>query len=503
MQYPFWDLPFGYGILIAGVAILHAFVSHFAIGGGLYLVVNERSARKAGDNERLAFLQRLSKLFALVTLVAGAVTGVGIWFCIGLLGPAAVAVLIHNFVWMWASEWTLFVIEITAAILYYHGWKRMAPADHMKIGWIYFWAAWLSLFVINGIITYMLTPGAWLATGHLWAGFFNPTFWPSLVMRSFICVMLAGLYALFVASFMHQGAARSRIVRQNALWAICGLVGALPSLYWYWKMIPAALTSSALQNLPTPFVALHYSYWLAGGIAVLIVLFGLIIPRGMRVPVAGLLMIAGLGWFGSFEWFRESVRKPYIIVGYMYGNGLELADAEVYKKQGYLTSIAYRSGNDGADLFLHACRSCHTMTGYKALKPAFDGTDPAFVAAIVKSIRLLRGNMPPFLGTAAEADAVAAHIGQGLDRRPISAIYGLQGVALGQKVFQIRCGKCHVMGGQRDITASLAGLAREDYNNMLDSAADLGEGMPAFTGDQSERDALIAYFLTLKAGGEK
>jgi mono/diheme cytochrome c family protein len=503
MEYPFWDLPFGYGILIASVAILHVFVSHFAIGGGLYLVVNERSARKAGDSERLSFLQRLSKLFALVTLVAGTLTGVGIWFCIGLLSPAAVAVLIHNFVWMWATEWTLFVVEIAAAILYYDGWKHMTAAAHMKIGWIYFWAAWLSLFVINGIITSMLTPGAWLTTGRLWDYFFNPTFWPSLVMRTFVCVMLAGLYALLVASFLQQGTAKSRIVRQNALWAICGLVGALPSLYWYWKMIPAALTSSALQNLPTPFAALHYSYWLAGGIAVLIVLFGLLVPRGMRVPVAGLLMVAGLGWFGSFEWFRESIRKPYIIVGYMYGNGVALSDVPVYKKEGYLSSIAYRTGNNGADLFRHACRSCHTMSGYMALKPAFDGTDPPFVAATVKSIHLLRGDMPPFLGTAADADAVAAHIEQGLDRRPISAIYGLQGIALGQKVFQIRCGKCHVIGGERDITSSLAGLTRDDYDNMLDNAAEMGEGMPAFTGDPGERDALIKYFTTLKAGGEK
>ena len=102
----------------------------------------------------------------------------------------------------------------------YYGWKRMVPAGHMKIGWVYFWAAWLSLFVINGIITSMLTPGAWLTTGRLWDLFFNPTFWPSFVMRSFICVTLAGLYALLVAAWMQRGEAKTRIVRQNALWGI-------------------------------------------------------------------------------------------------------------------------------------------------------------------------------------------------------------------------------------------------------------------------------------------
>lgn len=143
------------------------------------------------------------------------------------------------------------------------------------------------------------------------------------------------------------------------------------------------------------------------------------------------------------------------------------------------------------------------MAGYKALKPAFDGTDRAFVAAIIRGTHLLKGNMPPFLGNAGEADAIAAHIETGLDRRPISLIYGLQGVALGQKVFEVRCGKCHPMGFRGDKTNSLTGLTREDYSNLLDNAADMGVGMPAFTGDRGERAALIDYLTTLKAGGEK
>jgi mono/diheme cytochrome c family protein len=215
-------------------------------------------------------------------------------------------------------------------------------------------------------------------------------------------------------------------------------------------------------------------------------------------------MAAGLGWFGSFEWLRESIRKPYIIVGYVYGNGVEVRDTDTYKRDGYLSKIAYRSGDDGADLFRHACRSCHTIQGYKPLRPAFDGTDRAFIAAIVQSAHLLaRGNMPPFLGRASEANAIGAYLEAKLDRRPLSAIYGLQGIKLGEKVFQIRCGKCHPIGSPRDKTKSLAGLAPEDYQEVLNNAAELGQGMPAFTGDETERSVLIEYFRTLKAGGEK
>ena len=117
MNYPFWDAGVGYGALMAAIAVVHVFISHFAIGGGLYLVVTEQLARRRGDAARLAYLERLTKIFVLVTLVLGALTGVGIWFVIGLLSPGATELLIHHFVWGWAIEWTFFVVEILAAIL--------------------------------------------------------------------------------------------------------------------------------------------------------------------------------------------------------------------------------------------------------------------------------------------------------------------------------------------------------------------------------------------------
>jgi hypothetical protein len=82
MGYPFCDVGIGYGVLMAVIAILHVFVSHFAIGGGLYLVVTETAARRAGDTQKLEFLRGLTKFFVLVTLVFGALTGVGIWFTV-------------------------------------------------------------------------------------------------------------------------------------------------------------------------------------------------------------------------------------------------------------------------------------------------------------------------------------------------------------------------------------------------------------------------------------
>ena len=45
MNYPVWYLPeIGGGLLIAIIAVLHVFVSHFAVGGGLYLIYAEKRA---------------------------------------------------------------------------------------------------------------------------------------------------------------------------------------------------------------------------------------------------------------------------------------------------------------------------------------------------------------------------------------------------------------------------------------------------------------------------
>jgi mono/diheme cytochrome c family protein len=501
MNYPFWDIDIGYGWLMGGIAVLHVFISHFAIGGGLYLVMAETSARRANDAFRLEFLQRLSKFFVLVSVVSGALTGVGIWFIIGLLNPQATEALIHHFVWGWATEWTFFVVEISAALIYYYGWKTMSARNHIIVGWIYFGAAWLSLVVINGIVCFMLTPGTWLQTGNFWDGFFNPTYWPSLVFRTGICLFLAGLYALAVGASGKLNNERLSLVRYNALWAVVGLVIMLPTYFWYFHSIPDAIRTKAAEAMPTVLARINEgsALWLA--LIVLVVLLGLVLPRLYTRPIGIVIMALGLVWFGQFEWMRESIRKPYVIHGFMYGNGIDVASTESLKADGLLPHIAYRTGDDGADLFRHACRSCHTVDGYKALKPYFVGTDEAFIAAMIRGVGVMKGNMPPWLGTEHESQLLAAHLYSQTDHRTLAQIYGLSGVELGRKVYDIRCGSCHQVGGFNDKSASLVGLSETEYNDLLDMAGEMADEMPDFTAPTEERQAMIQYLETLSKGG--
>ena len=88
MNYPFWDIPYlGSGWVIGMIAIFHVMISQFAVGGGLYLPMAERKALREGRADWLKELVGYSKFFLVLTGVFGTISGVGIWFAIGLTNP--------------------------------------------------------------------------------------------------------------------------------------------------------------------------------------------------------------------------------------------------------------------------------------------------------------------------------------------------------------------------------------------------------------------------------
>jgi cytochrome bd-type quinol oxidase subunit 1 len=254
MNYPVWELTtFGGGFWIALVAVVHVYVAHFAVGGGLFLIFCEMKGYRENSQPILDYTRKHTKFFLLLTMVFGGLTGVGIWFTISLLSPAATSVLIHTFVFGWATEWVFFVGEIVALFVYFYTFGKMARRQHLTIGWIYFICAWMSLFIITGIIDFMLTPGAWLENSSFWSGFFNPTFWPSLFFRSFIAMVFASLFALVSAAFLPDDTTRQTMVRFAVKWMPLPFVLMLASAYWYLNAVPADIRSVMLRR---------YCFWL-------------------------------------------------------------------------------------------------------------------------------------------------------------------------------------------------------------------------------------------------
>jgi mono/diheme cytochrome c family protein/cytochrome bd-type quinol oxidase subunit 1 len=436
VNYPLWSLP-APGLLVACVAILHVFISHFAVGGGLFLVVTERKARREHDDEMLGYVRRHSAFFMLLTLVLGAVTGVGIWFTIGLVHPQATSSLILIFVWAWAIEWTFFVIEIAAAMVYYYGWDRLDAATHERVGWVYFWAAWLSLAVINGILAFMLTPGAWLTTGNMWDGLINPTYWPSLAARTFTAIGLAGLYVLLTAAGLANRDLKARVTKYAAWW-ILPMTLALPlAVVWFlWAAshagvevlevlglkaaslgdIAAALISGSVSGYPPAIVAGRAVIVASLATLLMTLLVAFWRPRAYGRLAALAVLAAAIVAMGGGEWVREDLRKPYIVGRYMFVNGVRLAPAwtqavaatepavrddrfelSALRQAGVLRSASWtrlqpstasadplqRAEADGREVFRLSCTMCHTIDGYLAIRPLVADRSQEAIASVL------------------------------------------------------------------------------------------------------------------------
>ena len=434
MNYPLWEVPLlGGGLIIAIIAIPHIFVSHFAIGGGIFLAWTERRAIKTGDSYMLDFVRKNTLFFVLITLVFGAVTGVGIWYSIALVHPPATSALIHNFVFGWAIEWVFFVLEISAALIYYYSWGRVAPKVHNAIGWVYAISAWLSLVIINGILTFMLTPGDWLAEGGFWTGFFNPTYFPSVIIRTCVCLALAWLYMLFMASREEPSEERDRLVKYISKWLLPALIGLPIFGGWFIFEMPQLareMTQGAAAAV-TMFTAL--SVLLTGILIVFAYFAGYRNPRSVTPQWAILLMVLGLAVTGSTEWVREAVRKPYVIYGYMYSNGIHppngiqpesgltgpqalAQEVERLRSTGVLSQARWTTTREitpenelqaGRDVFRIQCENCHTIEGYNGVRLLVKGWDEAYMANQIRYLDKLKGFMPPFAGNDAERMALA------------------------------------------------------------------------------------------------
>ncbi|MCJ7809923.1 MAG: cytochrome ubiquinol oxidase subunit I, partial [Desulfobulbaceae bacterium] len=337
MNYPIWEtLRIGGPTLIALIAVFHVFVAHMAVGGGLFLWLTDIKGYREQNPEIHGYLKKYLRFFLLLSMVFGAVTGVGIWFIIALVSPEATAILIHNFVFGWATEWVFFLGEIVALLIYYYFFDTMSRKIRLRISFLYFLFAWLSLFAITGIVDFMLTPGLWLQSRDFWDGFFNPTFWPSLFFRSFMAFTLAGLFGCLTTVFLEDRNLRKTLLRYCTKWLLFPLIGLVPSAFWYMRAVPPGIREEAFQmNRAMPafldtLLAMTLVLFLLG------IVLSVMKARFLQKAAAFLLVPVGLFWIGSFEYSRENARRPFLIVDYLYSNSIRVSEVEKLNREGIL-----------------------------------------------------------------------------------------------------------------------------------------------------------------------
>jgi cytochrome d ubiquinol oxidase subunit I len=446
MNYPFWEIPIlGSGWVIGIIAIFHVMISQFAVGGGLYLPVAERKMQRMTDPVlREAWrkqLARHSKFFLLVTGVFGTVSGVGIWFAIGLTHPEATSTLIHNFVFGWAIEWVFFLVELTTIAVYYYTWDKIDDKLHLQVGWVYAIASAFTLIIINGILSFMLTPGdAWIAvagTGQeaskFWNGFFNPTYWPSLFLRSCVCCSLAGVWALITASRLDgdkQPELKTSLVRWSARWLVPSFLAMPLLMIWYYLCVPAS--QQALLTLGIDTITAG-TFSTVTRMALVIVLTSATIvgvtyflayrsPRDFSLSYALAVLLLALIATGAGEYSREMLRKPYVIGRWMYSNGTRVPAVARINREGYLKNSLWTWGNGatsysrGEAIFRGECGSCHTMDGYRPIRTLLAGRDSANIHNFVQMLHDYKPDMPyrkfmpPMAGTAQDVDDLSNYL---------------------------------------------------------------------------------------------
>jgi len=391
----------------------------------------ETKAYRENRPEYLEFIKKYTLLLLVFAYVLGSLSGVGIWYSATVANPRGLSGLIHNYVWGWAAEWVFFIVEVIGIFVYYYTLNKVDIKTHLKIGWIFAIASWITMIIITGILSFMLSPGKWPQTGNFFDGFFNQTYWSQLSVRTTVMFGIGAGYAIAVSARLKNDDVRKLIVKTASRWGIAGLfLGAL-AVQWYLKTLPenahGLLGSVVPKGLKTGMVV-------SFGAMILYFVYAHIKPLAIRIVPAILAIAVLFVGIWSAERVREIIRKPYVISHYMYSNqiiGSDVrskgvkAEADLINERGILKIAPFvpsglRDINEGNKLqagkmiAIIECSSCHVLdeNGLRSLPKMMKRLGFKDAEVVEGFLDALAGfpYMPPFHGTAAEKKALAAYL---------------------------------------------------------------------------------------------
>jgi cytochrome bd-type quinol oxidase subunit 1 len=432
-MYPIWDVPYLSSALVIGlIASFHVLPSHLAVAALWVTVFIEKLAYARNRLDYLDFVKRFTLLLLIFSFIFGSLSGIGIWYSATVSSPRGISGLIHNYVWGWATEWVFFLIEIATIYAYYYTLGKVDPKTHIRIGYLYAIAAWISMIIITGILAFMLTPGKWLETGDFFDGFFNPTYFPQLFARTFLMFGVAGIYGLVITSTLKENT-KSDLTKIISRISLVGMILGGLFIIWYSSKLP--------QNMKDIYSGLPYlvklgKYALASYLILsfYFILTGFLIPRLNNFLLSFLMIIIAFLGILCAEGIREGLRRPYIINYFMYGHQVVAkdlpaknikAEIEIIQKEGLLPRLGYLPESlrkitpenrleVGRIIALHNCANCHAFTqkGIRPLPALFGKLSPQSPEDIDAFLSALGSfpYMPPFAGNEEERKVAAEYI---------------------------------------------------------------------------------------------
>ncbi|WP_197740681.1 c-type cytochrome [Tuwongella immobilis] len=396
------------------------FTAQFAIGGGMLMMYFQWLAMTGRSSEARTFLDRYFKFLVLLSFVTGALTGVGMWFTSIQISPRTIGLMIDEFHWLWGVEWTFFCLEVVAGYCFYRYGAELSDRARIALLGLYTVGAWASLFWINGILSWQLTPGEW-TSGHVWKGFFNPTFWPSLFYRTVACLTTASLVSMVVINSFSDfdRDQRTRLINRAAMllapmatMPLLGLwfVGSLPEDSREW-VLGGSIAMTLFLNLAVIASVLIAGYALVGLIRQRLYING---------ATATLLCVLAFGATAGGEFVREGVRKPFTVRENLYSNAIKPSEIAHLRAVGgtSLDPFPLRDAdaypNDqvrtGALVFRQQCSICHTPAGVNSLTGLTASWDTDQKRLNIAKLQRLKPFMPPFAGPPHEVEALVQWI---------------------------------------------------------------------------------------------
>jgi hypothetical protein len=237
-------------------------------------------------------------LFLLVfSYVLGSITEPGIWYSTTVASPRGISALIHTFVWMWATEWVFFVIEVVGVYMLVYLVGRVDCQTHTRIALVFGLASYTTMLILVGILSFMMWPGKaeWATTGGALNAFYGGNTFAQLGMRAAFMFAITAVVGGIVTARFEDAQLKRDIARKLSVLGIVATLAGAAMLQWYLATLPES-TGVVLENrLPEHF---PLAMAVAVGAALVYFLVRYMQPRALVSSVAAamtvVILVAGL-----------------------------------------------------------------------------------------------------------------------------------------------------------------------------------------------------------------
>jgi cytochrome bd-type quinol oxidase subunit 1 len=205
--YPLFYVPeFGSAWLMGLTGSIHIMASHTSVGAALLFAFLAHKAYKEDRPELYDYMKKYGMFLLIFSYVIGSITGPGIWYTATAASPRGISALIHNFVWVWATEWVFFVYEVLGVFALIYFMDKIDRKTHLKLTYTFAIASVGTLALIIGIISFMMWPGtsAYYATGSASDAFFGINTFPHMFLRIGFMIMMSGIIGLIISSAIRK-----------------------------------------------------------------------------------------------------------------------------------------------------------------------------------------------------------------------------------------------------------------------------------------------------------